>query len=301
MNRLAWIAVFLLAITGMMLAQVSGSGQASTTRNASGQTAMPQAPTNTDAQATSATAASTNASATSTQTGIAAGTAINAELSKGLDSKKVKQGDPVQARVVQDVVVAGKVAVPRNAKLIGHVTQVTAGAKGQPSSLGIAFDKAVLKNRQEIPVHAVIQALAPAPRMPASSAYPDSGDSGGGGMAAPQPAGGYGSGGGGMNGGPVGGAAQTVGGVAGSATGAAGGVASTATNTAGGAVGNTTNTPGMTSGGQLTAASRGVMGMPGLTLDMGAANSTNGSLVTNQNRNVKLDGGTQLVLRVTAQ
>jgi len=57
----------------------------------------------------------------------------------------------------------------------------------------------------------------------------------------------------------------------------------------------------MTTNGQLTAASRGVMGLPGVTLDAGAASSTNGSVITNEKNNVRLDGGTQLVLRVTAQ
>jgi hypothetical protein len=100
---------------------------------------------------------------------------------------------------------------------------------------------------------------------------------------------------------PAGGATSTVGGVAGSAAGAANGVGTTVTNTAGGAVGNTTNTAGMTTNGQLTAASRGVMGLPGLTLNADANNSTSGSVISNQNKNVKLDSGTQVVLRVTAQ
>jgi hypothetical protein len=121
---------------------------------------------------------------------LTAGTAINAELTKGLDSKKTKENDPVQARVVQDVVANGKVIVPRNSKLFGHVTEVKAAGKGQPSSMGIAFDKAVLKNGQEVPVHGLIQALAAAARQPVNSGgYDDSGGgtaASGGSMGSPQ-------------------------------------------------------------------------------------------------------------------
>jgi hypothetical protein len=296
MKKSILVATVVLVFATMMFAQAS-----SATQNSTGQS-TPNTTTNSSAQANSSSSA--NAAGSSAQGAIAEGTAINAELSKGIDSKKAKEGDQVQAKVVQDVLANGKIVVPRNSKLLGHVTQVKAGGKGEASSLGIAFDKAVLKNGQEVPVHAVIQALAPAPRMPAGNpGYGDSdaGMSAAGGMQSPQ-GGSYGTtGGGGMNSGPVGGATSTVGGVAGSAAGAAGNVGTTAANTAGGAVGNTTNTVGMTTSGQLTAASRGVMGLPGITLNADTNTGTNGSVITNQNKNVKLDGGTQMVLRVTAQ
>jgi hypothetical protein len=296
MKRMLMIAVAIAALASVMLAQTTGAQSSTTTTPSS----MPQASTNTNAQASSTTSGTANASGNSAQGAIASGTAINAELSKGIDSKKAKENDPVQAKVVQDVVVGGKVVVPRNSKLIGHVTQVKAAGKGQESSLGIGFDKAVLKNGQEIPLHAVIQALAPAPRMPASSAYPtdDAGASGGMGSS---PSGAYNTSGGGGMAGPVGAAASNAGGVAATPAGAAGSVGTTATNSVGTAVGNTPNAAGMTTNGQLTAASRGVMGLPGVTLDAGAASSTNASVITNQKNNVRLDGGTQLVLRITAQ
>jgi hypothetical protein len=266
MNRIALVAALGLAIGGITFAQAPGSTQspaasppASTQPNASGSIAG--APGN-------------------AQAGIAQGTAITADLAKGLDSKKVKEGDQVQAKVVQDVLSAGKVVLPRNSRLIGHVTQVKVGGKGAPSSLGLGFDKAVLKDGKEIPVHGVIQALAPPPRAPSApggAAFP-SDDTGGA---------------------PMGGAAAPMGGTAGTATGGSNGVGPNTTN--GGGEPNPGNQAGMTTSGRLTAGSRGVMGMPGLTIDTGASNATNGTVVTNQNRNVKLDGGTQLVLRVTAQ
>src|SRR5438309_643914 len=148
MKTMIMVAVAIVALASPMLAQATGAdAQSSTTTSGS----MPQAPTNTDTHPSSTTAATASATGNSGQGAIASGTAINAELSKGIDSKKAKENDPVQAKVVQDVVVGGKVVVPRNSKLIGHVTQVKAAGKGQESSLGIAFDKAVLKNGQEIP------------------------------------------------------------------------------------------------------------------------------------------------------
>src|SRR4029077_4645098 len=50
---------------------------------------------------------------------------------------------------------------PKGAKLVGHVTQASARAKGESeSALGIVYDRAILKNGQEIPLSAGIQALA---------------------------------------------------------------------------------------------------------------------------------------------
>jgi hypothetical protein len=286
MKRIASLAAAVLVTSGLTFAQTSGSAQTSTSTSATS-----QAPSDT-------TQASTSANATTNSGGLAEGTAITAELTKGLDSKKAKQGDPVQAKVVQDVIATGKLVIPRNSKLIGHVTEVKAGGKGEASSLGIAFDKAVLKSGQEIPIHAVIQALAPPPRF-ANPNAPSPGMSDDTGMTA-APQGGYSADSPAarpMPSGPMGGATSTVGGVAGSATGATNSVGTTATNTAGTA----TNTVGMTSNGQLTAGSRGVMGMPGVTLNAGATNASSGSVVTNDKKNVKLDSGTQVVLRVTAQ
>src|SRR6202171_2841387 len=99
-----------------------------------------------------------------------AGTIINAELTGSLDSKKVKPGDAVNARTTTDLKSAdGRTILPRGTKIIGHVTQASARNAGQPdSSLGLVFDKAILKNGQEIPLNAAgVQALG----APPSSAF----------------------------------------------------------------------------------------------------------------------------------
>lgn len=88
-------------------------------------------------------------------------TDLVAELSHSLAAKKAKVGDLVKANLAQDVIVHGKIAVPRGSKLVGRVTEAKALTKiDQESRLGLIFDKVVFKNGQEISVQAVIRALA---------------------------------------------------------------------------------------------------------------------------------------------
>src|ERR1700730_16351297 len=91
-----------------------------------------------------------------------AGTLINAELTSSLDSKKGKPGDAVNARTATDLKSTDRRTIlPRGTKIIGHVTQASARSAGQPnSSLGLVFDKAILKNGQEIPLNAGVQDVA---------------------------------------------------------------------------------------------------------------------------------------------
>src|SRR5258707_8354740 len=106
------------------------------------------------------------ASAASTQNGqtnasLGSGAAINAELTAPVDSKKAKPGDPVAGRTTEPTKSNGKTVIPKGSKLVGHVTQASSRAKGDSeSALGIVFDKAILKNGQEVPLNVAIQALA---------------------------------------------------------------------------------------------------------------------------------------------
>jgi hypothetical protein len=93
-----------------------------------------------------------------------AGTVIVAELAKSLDAKKAKVGDRVECDVVQDLLYQGKVIIPHDAKVLGHVTVATSATKEQPQSrLGLIFEKIVLKDKRELPFQypAVVAALAP--------------------------------------------------------------------------------------------------------------------------------------------
>jgi hypothetical protein len=84
------------------------------------------------------------------------------ELSKTLKVKKLKPGDKIKAEVSQDVISHGKIIVPVETEVIGHVTEVDVrdGNNGE-SRLGIVFDKILLKHFHEINIRAVVQAVKP--------------------------------------------------------------------------------------------------------------------------------------------
>jgi hypothetical protein len=224
---------------------------------------------------------------------------MNAALSQPVDAKKNKPGDPVTAKTTSATKSDGKVVIPKGTRLVGRVTETKARAKGESeSALGIVFDKAVLKNGQEIPLNVAIQALA-ASQTAATSSLAQDDLSAGGGAVGGATAGGRASGGGVLGGvgstagataGTVTNTAANVGGVAGGAANSTANVAGTATGTTRGAVG------GLNGAGQLTSNSQGVFGLQGLNLNSAASNTTQGSLITSTSKNVHLDSGTQLLL-----
>ena len=256
------------------------------------------------AQASGNTSAASAASAQNGQanSSLASGTAFNAALSSPIDSKKCKPGDPVNAHSTEAVKSEGRTVIPKGTKLVGHVTQASARAKGESeSSLGIVFDKAILKSGEEIPLNVTIQALASA-QGNASGAVADTDTMGGMGTSAA---------GSGMAGGR---------GALGGVTSAAGGATGTVTNTAanvGGVAGGTVNSAasaggavsgaskgavgGLNTAGQLTSNSQGVFGLNGLNLNAAASNATEGSVITSAGKNVHLESGTRMLLVSQAQ
>jgi hypothetical protein len=286
-------------------AQVSGSAQASgqTDANSSAQVGPSGATSTTHDRASGSASAQANAGHDT----LSDGTTFHSTLTSSLDAKKNKPGDKVEARTTEAVKQNGRVVLPKGTRLEGHVTQVQARSKDDAqSTLGIAFDRAILNNGEEMPLHVGIQALADS-RANAQSSMGDDAEM----MPAPTMSGG-GGGGGARAGGVLGGAGQTVGAAAGGATSmasnAAGTVGGVATN-AGGAVGSTVNGAARTSSaiggldatGHLTSNSQGVFGIQGLQLASTAANDAEGSLVVSATRNVHLDSGTQMLLRASGQ
>lgn len=93
---------------------------------------------------------------------LAHGTTLLAELSSTLKAKKLKPGDKVKAVLTQDVIARGKIVAKAESKLVGHVTEVKVrDAQNPESSLGVVFDKILLKHHKEVEIEAVVQALAP--------------------------------------------------------------------------------------------------------------------------------------------
>jgi hypothetical protein len=85
------------------------------------------------------------------------------ELAKALDSKKLKDGDEVDGKLVTDVHASDNLTFPRGTKVIGHVTESKARSKGDAeSALAINFDK-ISRPSGDTPIKSVIQAVAPNP------------------------------------------------------------------------------------------------------------------------------------------
>lgn len=84
----------------------------------------------------------------------------NAELSKAIDTKKAKQGDEVEAKLQDDVKGANAQELPRNTVLEGHVDQVQPSESKSNSALVVTFDKARLKDGEELPIKATVLAIS---------------------------------------------------------------------------------------------------------------------------------------------
>jgi hypothetical protein len=292
--------IWLVLLAGALLAWNAFAQESRPPRERSERSAPPQAEkkgSGTEASANASASTSASAQAGQNSASISSGTTFEAALDKPLDAKKNKEGDKVFAHTTQAVKQDGQVIIPKGSKLVGHVTQAKARAKGESeSALGIVFDQAVLRNGQEIPVNLAIQAVASA--QAAASSSLSEGDAFG-------TASGMGSGRASSSGGVLSSAGSTVGGTAGAVTNTAGAVGSTVGGTAGATANTAASATGAAAGsnlaGSLTSSSTGVIGLQGLSLNSELSNATQGSLIVSSTKNVHLDSGTRMLLRVQGQ
>src|SRR5258707_8467784 len=163
------ISIFSSALVlGVAAAQDSATPQPASP-SSEAQTAAPaQPPTQQTAPATSTRSPqpqAPQAGATPAPAGapkrIAPGSVLPVSLTKTIEAKKAKTGDEVVAKVTQDMKAAsGEVLVPKDTKLVGHVTEAQPRSKEQKESqVGIAFDRAVMKNGSEVQLPMSIQAI----------------------------------------------------------------------------------------------------------------------------------------------
>lgn len=207
---------------------------------------------------------------------IAPGSVIPVQLTKTIDAKKVKTGEEVVAFVTQDMKNQnGQVLVPRDTKVMGHVTEAQARSKEQKESqLAIAFDHALLNNEQvQLPMS--IQAVIAPPQNNANDdATPSSGT--------PNP------------GSPAGGSSSPMGGN----RSPMGNSQSTAQQPA--PQSGSSDNPAPAQGSKLppiNGQTQGVIGISHMSLAAGS-NSAEGSVLTSEKNNVKLESGTMLLLKV---
>lgn len=268
---------FLFAILSLALMTVLASAQSApgtqqqppADPSASQQTAPAQQPPPTN----SATAP--NPTPSSVPMRIAAGSVIPVQLAKTVDAKKAKTGDEVVAKVTMDMKSnSGAVLVPKDTKVIGHVTEAQARNKEQKESeLGIAFDHAVTKTGDmQMPMS--IQAVIAPPSMNSNNGNSGNDQS----VAAPSNP-------------PAGTASSPSRNMGGGSTTPNPNMPSAANTAPSGSDSSTNARP------QITAKTEGVIGISNVTLAP-APNAAQGSLLSSEKNNVKLEGGTMMLLRV---
>jgi hypothetical protein len=220
----------------------------------------------------------------------AAGTVLPVELDKTIDAKKAKQGDAVEAKIDQDLLSNGQVVIARSSKVMGHIAEAKASSHDDKTSmLGIVFDKIVAKDGSEVPLSAIVQGIGAPLNASGNNGY------GGGDMGSPSQ-----SNPSGMNGSsPMGGSGSAGSNPSGSAMGGNGGGNNGGGNNAGGNNGGMPNGPqdSMPSGQKaqpLPRTFQGVSGLKGLSLSQGQSQD---SVIASQDKNVKLESGTQILLR----
>jgi hypothetical protein len=288
------------AWTAAAQSSASVQGGASAQSQTSVQTSKSGAQATGNGSASSSASANTgkssaDVSSASSQAIVSNGTKIDATLASTLDAKKNKPGDRVEARTTQDVKQDGKIVLRKGTHIVGHVTEAQARAKDQSQSqLGVVFDHAVLKDGQEVPFNATIQALAVAQSSTAAAAGADDMMASGSGMGAVS---GTARGGGGL----VGGVASTAGATAGSMVNTASSVPVNAGGTLNAATRSTGTVGGLTSAGRLGSNSSGVFGLEGMSLNSTASSATQGSMIVSSTKNVHLDSGTQMLLSASGQ
>ena len=208
---------------------------------------------------------------------IAPGSVIPVQLTKTIDAKKAKPGDEVVAKVTMDLKTnSGDIVVPKDTKVVGHVTEAQARSKEQKESqVAIAFDHAVVKGA-DMTLPMSIQAVIAPPTNNASAG-------GGNDQAAPASGGGTAT-------------SSTGGGRNSSASGAGQSQPGNTAPNAGSAAGDTPQQGSPRP--QITGNTQGVVGIDNLKLEA-AQNATQGSVLSSEKNNVKVESGTMLLLKVT--
>lgn len=71
---------------------------------------------------------------------IPSGTILRVRLNSSLRSNKARAGEPISARVMQDVPLPGGQKIHAGAKVIGHIVSATPAVNGMMSDLSLRFD-----------------------------------------------------------------------------------------------------------------------------------------------------------------
>lgn len=88
------------------------------------------------------------------------GTTICATLATTIDAKNANPGDAIAAHVTLPVLAKGKVFLPNDAKITGHIVSAKKRSRGgAESEVAIVFERAVLKDGTVVPLSLTVQAI----------------------------------------------------------------------------------------------------------------------------------------------
>lgn len=222
---------------------------------------------------------------------------LSAELTQKVSSKNAKAGDPVLARTTSTAQLADGTKLPKGTKLIGKVTEVhPKSAAEHDGHLAFAFDRAVLRDGREVPIHTTLESIS-APAAVSAMAN-GAGDFATEPMAAPVGSA-HASGGGGLLGSGRIAAPQSslVGNTVSGATSRVAAVPAREESATGNALDTTAGVAHNVSG-QASAATTAVSNLPGITASGAGSNAT---ALDAHGSNVDLSSGTQMTLSVVAQ
>jgi hypothetical protein len=93
-------------------------------------------------------------------------------LTRTVETKTAKAGDEILLRAISDLAIEGQIVIARGSTLNGKLLEVVSRDKENPETLlAFSVEKAILKNGAEIPLQAIVAALA-APRKESLSTDP---------------------------------------------------------------------------------------------------------------------------------
>jgi hypothetical protein len=206
---------------------------------------------------------------------------VNGELVSKLDSKTAKTGDSVVVQTKSSAKTAEGTEIPKGSKLVGHVMGVHPSGAGENSQMALQFDHIELKGGQSVPVHSQIQSIAPA------------------GGAAPTSASGA------MSGSPPAGSSNPSASAANGGTGTSSAPQGTSSDTGAAPAGNSGPAAGTVVAKTGNIAIR-TTSVPGVLLANNAPGQQDprmaqvSSILLGAKQDIQLDGGTQMVLGVSA-
>jgi len=87
---------------------------------------------------------------------------ITGELQDKLDSTSAKAGDSVVLKTREDVKTPNGTEIPKGSKLMGHVTNVRPRSEAaENAQITLQFDRAELKDGQSLPIESVLESVEP--------------------------------------------------------------------------------------------------------------------------------------------